>query len=63
MASKSALTAEDVKVGSTYRGKRFQQFFNSTNDRVVVWPIAVKCSTTATRLWAVVCLESPWKPS
>ena len=37
MAEKSVLTAEDIKVGSTYRGKRFQQFFNSTNDRVVVW--------------------------
>jgi hypothetical protein len=37
MAEKSVLTAEDIKVGSTYRGKRFQQFFSSTNDRVVVW--------------------------
>lgn len=32
MAEKSVLTAEDIKV-STYRGKRFQQFFNSTNVR------------------------------
>ena len=37
MASKSALTAEDVKVGSTYRAKRFTQFLTATNDRHVVW--------------------------
>jgi hypothetical protein len=37
MAAKSALTAEDIKVGAVYRGKRFQQFLTTTNDRVVAW--------------------------
>lgn len=38
MAEKSpVLTAEDIQVGATYRGRRFQQFMLSNNDRQVMW--------------------------
>lgn len=31
------LTKKDLKVGSTYRGKRYREFLGQSNDRIIVW--------------------------
>jgi len=31
------LTKEDLKVGSTYRAKRYRECLGKSNDRIIVW--------------------------
>ena len=31
------LTEKDLKVGKTYRGKRFRQLMDWNNDRIILW--------------------------
>jgi len=35
--SEKHLTVGDLKVGATYRGKRFREFFGHNNDRIILW--------------------------